>query len=104
MEPKQTIRESGIKLQGTRVVVKRVGVWTTLDLGKIDLGASTVTDDLELGTVEAAGVDCVLVKVGDQVVYGPLTGTGFTYNKEIYKMISKEEGIVGVVPAPSKLE
>ena len=92
----ETLKETGIKLQGTRVVIKPIGPFSTVEASALIMDNQS-SNDLHKGTVEAVGVDVTFVKVGDTVVYNYLSGNGITYNGEIFKL-TKEEGIVGVVP------
>jgi len=99
-----TIRESGIKLQGERVILKSTGkTWKTVEAGVLSLSAGGPSGEFDVSTVEAVGVDIKFVKVGDYVVHMPLIGTGFTYNGEKYIAV-KEEGIAGIVPAPTQIK
>lgn len=108
----ETLRESGIKLLADRVVLKKVGVWCTDETTKgVIKNENGPSSDFELGTVEAIGEGNIntvktgasSVQVGDYVVYNPVNGLYFTFNGETYNL-RKEDGIIGIVPPPSKIK
>jgi co-chaperonin GroES (HSP10) len=92
----ETLKDTNLKLQGTRVIVRPIGPFTSQEVSSLIKGVES-SNDLHKGTVEAVGVDVTFVKVGDTVVYNYLSGNGITYNGEVFKL-TKEDGIVGVVP------